>query len=402
MVTKEIIKRIPKVELHDHLDGGLRPSTIIELAEELNAGGQTGKSSRGEVMEGSWKADQPREPHEAWEARETREEAPIELPAWEAQELADWFHRGARQKDLSLYLETFGIALSVLQTPEALERVAFESMEDLAADHVVYAEIRFAPMLHQQRGMNLEAVVQSVLKGLERGRKKTGTMYGLILCAMRHQDPKVSLDIAELAVAFRDRGVVGFDIAGDEVGHPPKRHLEAFQYIRNRNFNITIHAGEAFGLESIWQAVQICGAHRIGHGTRLIEDMGFRGTHIERMGSLAHFIRDKRIPLEMCLSSNIDTGAAENIDEHPFNIFYKNNFRVSLCTDNRLMSSTTLSHEMMLAVRHFNLEIQDLEKISINAMKSSFIHHDEKIRIIYDVIKREFAALKRELASDEH
>ncbi len=358
MITKELIKQIPKVELHDHLDGGLRPSTIIDLAEHYG----------------------------------------ISLPHTSEEGLAAWFHRGAKQKSLPLYLETFAVTTAVMQTAEALERIAFEAMEDYAKEHIVYAEIRFAPILHQEQGLNLEDVVSSVIKGLERGRKQTGVQFGLILCALRNQDPRISLDIAELAVAFSDRGVVGFDLAGDENGHPPKKHLEAFQYIRNRNFNITIHAGEAFGVESIWQALQICGAHRIGHGTRLLEDMSIHGTRIEKMGSLANFIRDKRIPMEMCLSSNIGTGAAANFDEHPFIIFYRNNFRVFLCSDNRLMSDTSLTKEMELAVEHYNLELNDLEKITLNAMKSAFIHHDEKIRIIYDIIKQDFARIRNNLS----
>ncbi|RKX81942.1 MAG: adenosine deaminase [Spirochaetes bacterium] len=354
MVTDEMIKKLPKVELHDHLDGGLRPSTIIELAKEYN----------------------------------------IELPADNPKELADWFHRGADRKSLSLYLEGFGVALSVLQTREALKRAAREAIEDLASENVVYTEIRFAPVLNINNGLNLESVVESVLEGLEEGKKKTGVEYGLILCAMR--DQKVSLETAELAVSFRDRGVVGFDLAGDEYGHPPKKHLDAFEYIRRKNFNITIHAGEAFGMESIWQAVQICGAHRIGHATRLVEDMVVHGTRIEKMGSLSNFIRDKRIPLEICLSSNIQTGAAKSFDEHPFNIYFRNHFRVSLGTDNRLMSNTTLSKEYKIAVKYFNLNLRDIEKLTINAMKSAFIHYDERIRIIYDILKPAFARLREE------
>lgn len=357
MVTLEMIKKIPKVELHDHLDGGVRASTIIELAAEQN----------------------------------------IELPTYDPDDLAAWFQRGADRKSLALYLEGFGVTLAVMQTPEALERIACETIEDLAADNVVYAEIRFAPVLNQQQGLNLETVVESVLRGLEAGKRKTGVDYGLILCAMRNQS--VSLETAELAVSFRGKGVVGFDLAGDEYGHPPKRHLDAFEYIRQKNFNITIHAGEAFGMESIWQAIQLCGAHRIGHATRLLEDMMVVGTRIEKMGSLSNYIRDKRIPLEMCLSSNIQTGVASNIDEHPFNIYYRNNFRVSLCTDNRLMSNTTLGKEMSLAVKHFNLTVRDLEKITINSMKSAFITHDERIRIIYDVLKPRFVRMQEEITS---
>ena len=357
MVTREMIRQLPKVEVHDHLDGSLRPQTIIELAAESG----------------------------------------VELPSDDPAELAAWFHRGADRKSLSLYLEGFGATVSVLQSEEALERVARESLEDLAADNVVYAEIRFAPVLHQARGMSLEHVVRAVLKGLQTGREATGVEFGLILCAMR--DQTVSRETAELAVAFRHDGVVGFDLAGDEHGHPPKKHLDAFEYIRERNFNITIHAGEAFGMESIWQAIQICGAHRIGHATRLLEDMVVRGTRIERMGTLAEFVRDKRMPLEMCLSSNVQTGAAKTLDDHPFPVYYRNNFRAFLCTDNRLMSNTTLSQEMELAVTHFNLTLDDLEKITINAMKSAFVHHDDRIRIIYDVLKPRFARMRQEITS---
>jgi len=192
---------------------------------------------------------------------------------------------------------------------------------------------------------------------------------------------------------------VGFDLAGDEHGHPPKKHLDAFEFIRRMNFNITIHAGEAFGMESIWQAIQYCGAHRIGHATRLLEDMSIHGTRIKKMGSLAHFIRDKRIPMEMCLSSNIHTGAAGTLDEHPFPIYFRNDFRVLLCTDNRLMSNTSLGKELLLAVNHYNLDLRDLEKITINAMKSAFIHHDERIRIIYDILKPGFTRIREEITS---
>ena len=193
--------------------------------------------------------------------------------------------------------------------------------------------------------------------------------------------------------------MAGFDIAGDEYGHPPKKHLDAFEFVRQKNFNITIHAGEAFGIESIWQAIQICGAHRIGHATRLVEDMLISGTRIEKMGTLSHFIRDKRLPMEMCLSSNVQTGAARSLDEHPFHIYYRNNFRVVLCTDNRLMSNTTLGNEMFLAVKHYNLTLRDLERITINAMKSAFIHYDDRLKVIYDVLKPQFAKIREDIAT---
>jgi adenosine deaminase len=354
MVTEEMIKRVPKVELHDHLDGGVRPTTIIELAKKQK----------------------------------------IKLPTQDAGELAAWFHRGADRKNLALYLEGFATTLAVMQTEEALERIACETLEDLAADSVVYAEIRFAPVLHLGGNLNLETVVRSVLRGLEQGSRKTGVRYGLILCAMR--DQTVSLETAELAVSFREKNVVGFDLAGDEYGHPPKKHLDAFEFIRRMNFNITIHAGEAFGMESIWQAIQYCGAHRIGHATRLLEDMSVHGTRIEKMGSLANFIRDKRVPLEMCLSSNIHTGAATSLDDHPFPIYYRNDFRVFLGTDNRLMSNTTLGKELYLAATHYSLTLRDLEKITINAMKSAFLHYDERIRLIFDVLKPGYARVREE------
>ena len=360
MLTSEIIKKVPKVELHEHLDGGLRPETIIDLAR-----------ARG-----------------------------IKLPSYDKDELKAWFTKGCQQKSLSLYLETFAVTTSVMQDRESLIRIAKEEIEDLAKDNVVYAEIRFCPELHTKKGLNLEEVVSAVISGCDEGRKKTGVEFGLILCAMRHESPKLSLEIAELAVAFAERGVVGFDLAGDEFGHPAKKHLEAFQYIRTKNFNITIHAGEAFGLESIWQAIQICEAHRIGHGTRLTDDMVIENGKIVKMGSLAHFIQDKRIPIEMCLTSNVGTGAVESYKDHPFPIFFREHFRVFLCSDNRLMSGTNLTKEMEIAVKEYGMNIHDLEKITINAMKSAFIHHDKKLKLIYDVIKAGYKKIREEYNLD--
>ena len=232
MIPLEILKAAPKVLLHDHLDGGLRPETIVELATEL-------------------KYD--------------------ELPTRDPVELARWFHASAASGSLPLYLRGFAHTIAVMQTPDAVERVAYECGEDLARDGVVYAEIRYAPVFSTQRGMNLEQVVAAVARGFDRAERDHSILMRQIVCAMR--DRTDSLEMAELAVAFRDRGCVGFDIAGEEAGHPPKVHLEAFQYCRQQNFSITIHAGEAFGPPSIWQALQYCGAHRIGHGVRLVEDM---------------------------------------------------------------------------------------------------------------------------------
>jgi adenosine deaminase len=354
MTRSEFVRGLPKVELHDHLDGGLRPATVIELAADCG----------------------------------------LCLHTQDPAEIGAWFRRGADRRSLPLYLEGFSTTCAVMQSEAALERVAREAALDLAADGVVYAEVRFAPILHTERGLDLESIVLAVAKGLAAGSEPSGMRWGIIICALRNMDARLSLEAAELAIAFRDRGVVGFDIAGDEHGHPPKRHLEAFQLIRNRNFNITIHAGEAFGPESIWQAIQICGAQRIGHGTRLIEDMAVEGRRITKMGSLASYVRDRRIPLECCLSSNIQTGAAGSIEGHPFGILYRNNFRVALCTDNRLMSDTTVSREMELAVDAFGLSLADLEKLTVNAMKSAFIGYDDRVKIIYDLIKPGYAAAR--------
>lgn len=360
MKLAEIIPQLPKVELHDHLDGGLRPRTVLDLAGPLG----------------------------------------ISLPCSDPEELGRWFRRGADRKNLGLYLEGFELTVQLMQTEAALERVALEAVEDLAAAGLVYAEIRFAPILHTRKGLAQEAIVEAVLAGLEEGRKKTGMEFGLLLCAMRNMGASLSLKTAQLAVDYRERGVVGFDIAGDEANNPPQDHLAAFQFIRNENFNITIHAGEAFGPPSIWAALQACGAQRIGHGTRLIEDMSVNGEEIQRMGSLAAFVRDRRVPLECCLSSNVQTGAAPSLEAHPFRVFYRNNFRVALCADNRLMSGTDLCQEMALAVEAFDLDLADLEKLTVNAMKSAFIGYDRRIELIYGKIKPGYALARKALAED--
>lgn len=359
-ITEQFIRTLPKVLLHDHLDGGLRPKTIIELAREI---GYTG------------------------------------LPTTDPGELAEWFHRGAQRGSLPLYLEGFAHTCAVMQTEEGLERVAYEMMEDMKNDGVVYVETRFAPVFHTERGLHHDDVVNAVLRGLERGKKDFGVDFGVIICAMRNM--KLSLEMAELAVDFRERGVVGFDLAGEEGGYPPKKHVDAFHYIQRENFNITVHAGEAFGKESIWQALQWCGAHRIGHATRLIEDIGLdkkNKNKIVRMGYLAQYVLDKRLPLEICLTSNVDTGAVKSLEEHPFGVYHKYKFRVTLNTDDRLMSATTMTKEYKIAHQVFKLTLDDLEKLTINAMKSAFLPYNKRIQIIYDVIKPGYAAARKRFA----
>ncbi len=359
-LSDKFIRTLPKVLLHDHLDGGVRPQTIIELANDSGYN---------------------------------------KLPTKDAGDLAQWFHRGAQRGSLPLYLEGFAHTCGVMQTEEALERVAYEMMEDMRDDGVVYVETRFAPVFHTDNGMHWDEVVNAVLKGLERGKRDFGVEYGLIICAMRNMH--LSQEMAELAVDYRERGVVAFDLAGEEGGFPPKKHVDAFHYIQRENFNITIHAGEAFGKESIWQAIQWCGAHRIGHATRLIEDIGLDKkdpTKIVKMGYLAQYILDKRIPLEICLTSNVDTGAVKSLEEHPFGILYRYKFRVTLNTDDRLMSDTTMTKELGIAHRVFKLGLDELEKITINSMKSAFIPYNRRIRIIYDVIKPGYAKARKALS----
>jgi adenosine deaminase len=357
-LDKSILKSLPKVLLHEHLDGILRPQTVIELAKEAKYAG---------------------------------------LPTQDSQALADWFFRGANQGSLGKYLEGFAHTIAVMQTEEALERVAYEQAEDLSEDGVVYFETRFAPIFHTRNGLSHQRVVSAVLKGLERGRKDFGVHSGLIICAMRNMN--VSLEMAELAVDFRARGVVGFDLAGEEGGYPPKKHVDAFHYIQRENFNITIHAGEGYGKESIWQAIQYCGAHRIGHGTRLIDDIAVADGKAVKLGDLAQYVLDKRIPLEICLLSNVHTGATPSLAEHPFKILYKEGFRVTLNTDNRLMSATTMTQEFAAAAETFGLTLDDFEKITVNSMKSAFLPYARRCDFIYSVLKPGYARIRESARS---
>ncbi|MFT4548123.1 MAG: adenosine deaminase, partial [Verrucomicrobiales bacterium] len=289
----------------------------------------------------------------------------------------------------------FAHTTAVMQTAAAIERVAFEFIEDMHHDGVVYAEGRFAPVFHTGGRLNQEAAVKAALAGLRRGERTYGVRWGLIICGMRNR--KDTLEAAELAIDFRDRGVVGFDLAGEEDGYPPKQHLDAFQAIHRANFNITIHAGEAFGKESIWQALQYCGAHRLGHATRLTEDMTMIDGKIVKMGELAQYVLNHRIPLELCLTSNVDTGAIPSLEQHPFPAYYNAGFRVTLNTDDRLMSNTSMSKEFSVATEAFDLGLYDLEKLTLNAMKSAFIPFNERLEIIYGIIKPSYRKIAEKL-----
>ena len=352
------VRTAPKAVLHDHLDGGLRPATVLELAH-----------------------------HIGYDA----------LPATDADDLAVWFAAAAGSGSLERYLETFAHTVAVMQTPEGLQRVARECVADLAADGVVYAEVRFAPEQHLERGLSLDDVVHHTLLGFEDGMVQVRDLgreirVGCLLTAMRHAAR--SREIAELALRFRDRGVVGFDIAGAEAGHPPSRHLDAFELMRANNAHFTIHAGEAFGLPSIHEAIAFCGADRLGHGVRITDDITVGDDGGTRLGRLANYVRDQRIPLELCPSSNVQTGAVPSLDKHPFDLLARLRFRVTVNTDNRLMSATTMSEEMVALAVTFGYGWSDLERFTINAMKSAFIPFPERLRLIDDVVKPGYARLK--------
>lgn len=355
-LTSETIRSAPKVVLHDHLDGGLRPQTVVELAAENGY---------------------------------------ADLPSNDPDDLGTWFYGAAHSGSLERYLETFAHTVGVMQTRPALSRVAAECAEDLAADGVVYAEVRFAPELHTQAGLSHAEVVRAVLDGFAAGCA-TATASGrpiqirTLLTAMRHAAR--SREIAELAVDFRDDGVAGFDIAGAEAGFPPTRHLDAFEYLRRENAFFTIHAGEGFGLPSIWEAIQWCGARRLGHGVRIVDDIDTSGPE-PKLGRLAQYVRDTRVPLEMCPTSNVQTGVAASIASHPIGLLTELNFRVTVNTDNRLMSGCTMTSEMVALTEAFGYGWEHLRWFTINAMKSAFLPFDERLTIINDVIKPGYAAL---------
>ncbi|MAE45733.1 MAG: adenosine deaminase [Planctomycetes bacterium] len=355
----DLLRRLPKVSLHDHLDGSVRPATLIELASKCNYDG---------------------------------------LPTTDADELGDWFFRGADRGSLALYLEGFTHTIALLQDAEALERVAYEYAEDLAADGVVYSEVRFAPLFHTQEGLGLDGVLAAVLRGLKRGKEDFRIESRVIVCALRSESAEISSRLADLTTSWLGRGVAGFDLAGEEAGHPPKDHLDAFHTIKRANGSITIHAGEGFGPESIWQALQYCGAHRIGHGTRLMEDMAIWEGKVIRLGRLARFVLDHRVPLEMCLSSNVHTGAVPDLASHPFPHFLREGFRVTINTDNRLMSGTTMTQEYLLAHQEYGLSLSELERLAVNGINAAFHDYWERRRILHERIAPGYAIAREELA----
>jgi len=353
----ETCRRAPKVLLHDHLDGGVRPQTVVELAAESGY---------------------------------------AELPTTDPEALAAWFRESADSGSLVRYLETFAHTVGVMQSAPALRRVARECAEDLAADGVVYAEVRFAPELHIGAGLSLEDVIEAVLAGFAEGEQAAASVgqpivVRTLLTAMR--TAARSTEIAERVVAYRDCGVVGFDIAGAEEGYPPTRHLDAFEYLRRENAHFTIHAGEAFGLPSIWEAIQWCGAERLGHGVRIMDDITREPDGSAHLGHLAAYIRDRRVPLEMCPSSNVQTGAAASIAAHPIGLLRELGFRVTVNTDNRLMSHTSMSREMHALSEAFGYGLGDLQWLTINAMKSAFLPFDQRLVIINEVVKPGYAVL---------
>ncbi|MHB8459324.1 MAG: adenosine deaminase [Candidatus Limnocylindrales bacterium] len=361
MVTAEAIRRAPKALLHDHLDGGLRPATIVDLAAESGYRG---------------------------------------LPTTDVAELARWIQRGADRKSLELYLETFVHTVGVMQERDAIVRVAAECAEDLAADGVVYAEVRYAPELSVERGLSLDDVVAATLEGFRLGSARAALaghpiVVRALVTAMRQADR--AAEIAELALRHRDAGVVGFDIAGPEAGYPPGRFADAFRRLTHASFHLTLHAGEGYGLPSIREALEL-GAERLGHGVRIIDDIDVDGDGRARLGRLAAYVRDRRIPLELCPTSNVHTGLAASVAEHPIDLLRRLRFRVTVNTDNRLMSGVSLSSEFAALDAAFSIGLGEMEWLTLNAMKSAFLPFDERLRMIDEVIKPGYARLRREAA----
>ncbi len=344
-INIELLERLPKVELHCHLDGCLRVETVLDLAQKGN----------------------------------------IKLPSFDFDILQKALTIGDNRVTLEEYLERFDITLSVMQTPGSIKRIAFELIEDVAKENVRYIEVRYSPILHTKKGMRLSESVDAVIAGLRDGEKEFGVKSGIIICGIRNISPAVSLKLADLTVQYKNKGVVGFDLAGAEENFPAKDHKEAFYLIENNNINATIHAGEAFGPSSIHQAIHYCGAHRIGHGTRLKEDK-----------TLMNYVNDHRIPLEICLTSNWHTRSVRSLKYHPARYYYDEGLRISLNTDNRLISDTTLTKEFALAHELFGFYLNDFRRMTITAMKSAFLSYKtrkEMIREIAEEFEQEFGLM---------
>ncbi|MBI5498375.1 MAG: adenosine deaminase [Deltaproteobacteria bacterium] len=333
-VTRELLLAMPKTDLHCHLDGSLRVTSMLEMARDQG----------------------------------------VTLPSDDPDGLAKALHSGQVCKSLGDYLQAFAITLSVLQTDESLERVAFELAEDCHRENIRYLEVRFAPSLHTDAGLRVTAVVESVLAGLRRAEKQYGIRSGVIVCALRHESPSETFRMAELAVAYKNKGVVGFDLAGGEAGNPAKNHAEAFALILNNNLNCTVHAGEAYGPESIQQAIHYCGAHRIGHGVRLVEN-----------GDLLNYVNDHRVPLEICISSNVQTNSVRDFKTHPLRFFFDYGVRCTINTDNRLITKTTVTEELWLAHQHCGFDMDDLKVLIVQGFKSAFLPFREKSELLRQV-----------------
>jgi adenosine deaminase len=339
-VTRELLERLPKTELHVHLDGSLRPETMIELAREYQQ----------------------------------------ELPTWDADELREHMHvKDAR--NLVDYLARFDTTLSVMQTEAALERIAYELAEDNAKENVRYMEVRFSPVLNINGGLTLDQAVDAPLRGLRRAEKDFGIRTAVIICGIRNMSPETSMDLADLTVDHRDRGVIAFDLAGAEYNYPAKKHREAFYKIVNANIAATIHAGEAYGPESIHQALHYCNANRIGHGTRLFEDP-----------VLMQYVNDFRIPIEICLTSNVQTKAVNSFEEHPLRLYYDEGLVVTLNTDNRLMSGTTVTDEYLRAHHYLAFTWDELCDIAVMGFQSAFLPYQEKMALV-ERVKQEIEGL---------
>jgi adenosine deaminase len=324
------LRQLPKAELHCHLDGSVRPSTLLDLARE----------------------------------------ARVQMPKHTPEELAE-FMRVDDARTLEDYLRRFDVTVSVMQTEEALERIAYELAEDASEDGVRYIEVRNAPILNVVRGLTLVQAIEAPLRGLRRAEKEFGIIGRFIVCALRHYTPEDSLAMAQLAVEFKNEGVVAFDLAGGEKGNPAARHVEAFRYAREHNLAVTVHAGEGDGAESVREAVHICGANRIGHGTRLIEDP-----------ELTQYVNDRRIALEICLTSNVQTRVADSYEAHPLREYFDRGLNVTLNTDNRLMSGTTLTDEYVHAAEQLGFTVDELAGIALNGFESAFLPWEERVMLI--------------------